>query len=200
MKNSKETRTKILKAAKELFSENGVENTSVRDIAKKSDCSHTTIYLYFKDKDELFNEIAYEPLQKLYEELNMINNSAADSSEKFKSICLSYVKFGLKQKQFYPLLSTFNGEKIDKDDFKHQVNIVRVKILKIIKESIIEILPNDIKDDETLSLTRGIFYFLHGTVMTYVTSHESLDKFMPRVEKTVNDFIDFSILSKRGPY
>lgn len=197
MKNSKETRTKILKAAKELFSENGVENTSVRDIAKKSDCSHTTIYLYFTDKDELFNEIAYEPLQKLYDELNMINSSYADSSEKFKNICLSYVKFGLNQKQFYPLLSTFNGEKIDKEDFKYQVNMIRVKILKIIKASIIEILPNDIKDDETLSLTRGIFYFVHGTVMTYVTSQEALDKLMLRVEKTVNDFIDFSILSKR---
>ena len=43
-------REEILEAARELFLKEGVENVSMRAIAKRIEYSPTTIYLYFKDK------------------------------------------------------------------------------------------------------------------------------------------------------
>ena len=38
----------IIRAAKELFSEQGVERTTMDEIAKKADYSKSTLYVYFK--------------------------------------------------------------------------------------------------------------------------------------------------------
>ena len=53
-RQKEELKGKILQAAKELFMEKGFEDTSIRNIAEKIEYSPTTIYLYFKDKDDIF--------------------------------------------------------------------------------------------------------------------------------------------------
>lgn len=50
-------RETILKAALELFSEKGFYGTSVNEVAQKADVGAGTIYRYFKDKEELVNEL-----------------------------------------------------------------------------------------------------------------------------------------------
>ena len=53
-------RKMIMNCAKELILANGVEGISMTDIAKKTELSKATLYLYFSSKDELFNEICEE--------------------------------------------------------------------------------------------------------------------------------------------
>ncbi len=48
-----EFRLDILSAARELFSCDGYENFSMRKLARRIGYSPTTIYLYFRDKDDL---------------------------------------------------------------------------------------------------------------------------------------------------
>ncbi len=47
----------ILEAAIELFSENGMENTSIQEIAELAGVAKGTIYLYFKSKDDLMEQV-----------------------------------------------------------------------------------------------------------------------------------------------
>ncbi|MDR1286796.1 MAG: TetR/AcrR family transcriptional regulator [Treponema sp.] len=47
----------IMRCAKELILEHGVEKVSMVDIAKKAELSKATLYLYFPSKDLLFREI-----------------------------------------------------------------------------------------------------------------------------------------------
>lgn len=46
-------RQQILKAALEVFKTKGYANTSITDIAKQADIGKGTLYLYFKNKEEL---------------------------------------------------------------------------------------------------------------------------------------------------
>lgn len=46
-------REQILKAALEVFKEKGYANTSIMDIAKRANMGKGTLYLYFKNKEEL---------------------------------------------------------------------------------------------------------------------------------------------------
>ncbi|MGV3557418.1 TetR/AcrR family transcriptional regulator [Larkinella arboricola] len=48
-----EMRKRILEAAQKLFLENGYEKVSIRNIADAIEYSPATIYLYYKDKNEL---------------------------------------------------------------------------------------------------------------------------------------------------
>ena len=47
----------ILNAATKVFLTNGFSKTALRDIAKAADISRTTIYLYFKTKEDLFLQV-----------------------------------------------------------------------------------------------------------------------------------------------
>jgi AcrR family transcriptional regulator len=53
-REQEQLRRKIFDAASELFAQEGYQNVSMRKIAERIEYSPTTIYLYFKDKNELF--------------------------------------------------------------------------------------------------------------------------------------------------
>ena len=61
-------RNKILKMSSLYFARNGFGDTKISDLAKHIGIGQVTIYLYFKSKEELFNEI----------------RSAADNKEELK--------------------------------------------------------------------------------------------------------------------
>jgi AcrR family transcriptional regulator len=63
-------RKKILKAAEELFSQNGFNGTSVNQIAEKADVNKALIYYYFKDK----NDIVISLFQHILEELSELES------------------------------------------------------------------------------------------------------------------------------
>jgi len=48
-----EMKDRILQSAHQLFVEKGFEQVSIRNIAEAIEYSPATIYLYFKDKDEI---------------------------------------------------------------------------------------------------------------------------------------------------
>jgi AcrR family transcriptional regulator len=53
-------RTSLLEAARYLFIENGIQNTSIDSIVKRAQVAKGTFYLYFRDKDAVLNEIVYD--------------------------------------------------------------------------------------------------------------------------------------------
>jgi AcrR family transcriptional regulator len=53
-------RNNILNAAKHLFVEKGIDQTTMDDISKEAEYSKSTVYVYFKNKDEIFNYIILE--------------------------------------------------------------------------------------------------------------------------------------------
>lgn len=61
---------KILHESVRLFSEKGFHGTSMRDIASAVGCSLPMLYYYYKNKEELFYEVAYKEFISLIEKLN----------------------------------------------------------------------------------------------------------------------------------
>lgn len=64
-KEKDETKARIIAAAKEEFSQYGFEKSSLRRISSKANCTTGAVYFFFKDKDELFCEIANEVLEPM---------------------------------------------------------------------------------------------------------------------------------------
>lgn len=56
-------RQQIMVAAKRVFSVKGFSKTTMEDIAKEAELSPGTLYLYFKNKDELFSSLSLRILQ-----------------------------------------------------------------------------------------------------------------------------------------
>ena len=73
------TRRAIMKAAGQLFSKNGIDQTHAEEIARKAGVGVGTIYLHFGDKDGLLREILLEAADELDASIQQIYQDPAAS-------------------------------------------------------------------------------------------------------------------------
>ncbi|HEX5187721.1 MAG TPA: TetR/AcrR family transcriptional regulator, partial [Nitrososphaeraceae archaeon] len=74
----KNIKNRIIANAITTFSKYGYDKSRMDDIAKNSDLSKGTIYLYFKNKEELFNTISEENINYLKNQLSKIFDTKED--------------------------------------------------------------------------------------------------------------------------
>ncbi|MBQ4524252.1 MAG: TetR/AcrR family transcriptional regulator [Lachnospiraceae bacterium] len=86
-------RKNISKIAEQLFYEKGIENTSMNDIAKEAGYSKATLYVYFKNKEELIGILVLESMQKLHDYIKLALEESNDTKERYKKICYGLVKY-----------------------------------------------------------------------------------------------------------
>ena len=93
----------ILKGAKKLFIEKGIEQTTIRNIADEIDYSIGTVYVYFKDKNAILHDlhsIGFQELGGYFQELF----SVEDPMERLRKMGFMYIKFALENSEMYDLM------------------------------------------------------------------------------------------------
>ena len=103
-KHKEEFRREILDSAREIFINDGYDGFSMRRLAEKIDYSPTTIYLYFKNKDDLLFAICEEFFADFFTELNHIRSFSQDPVETLRQAFLYLVEFGLKNPNQYKVI------------------------------------------------------------------------------------------------
>lgn len=78
------TREKLIDVAKQLFVKNGIENTTMNDIANASDKGRRTIYTYFKNKRDIYNAVIERESERLVTNLREIAMSQRTPTEKLR--------------------------------------------------------------------------------------------------------------------
>jgi len=102
-KQKTEIRKSILDASMKLFVEEGFSNVSIRRIAEIIEYSPTTIYLYFKDKDEIFFNLHEIGFQKMLE-LNTNLDAIEDPLIRLHKMGENYLHFGMENPEYYDLM------------------------------------------------------------------------------------------------
>jgi AcrR family transcriptional regulator len=98
-----ETRARILDAARALFVEHGIEQTTVRAIAATLGITAPALYHHFPDKDALVRELVLTDMRRLGSVFARVMK-VADPVERLVELGLAYVRFGLEHPQHYRLL------------------------------------------------------------------------------------------------
>lgn len=75
-------RQQIIVAAKRVFSEKGYNRSTIEDIAKEAELSPGTLYLYFKNKEELFASLSLRILQYLLIRLKEVRVNTENNAPK----------------------------------------------------------------------------------------------------------------------
>lgn len=78
------TREKLIDVARQLFAHNGIENTTMSDIANASDKGRRTIYTYFKSKKEIYNAVIERESEQLVARLRNVTKSNLSPVDKMK--------------------------------------------------------------------------------------------------------------------
>jgi len=94
-------RREILEAASRLFVEEGFERVTMRRIAAQIEYSPTTIYLYFKDKNELLSAVCDETFSQLAAKLERLLKAPGTPLGRLREGLRTYVDFGLANPNQY---------------------------------------------------------------------------------------------------
>lgn len=79
-------RQQIIVAAKRVFSEKGFNKATMEDIAKEAELSPGTLYLYFKNKEELYASLSLRILQYLHLRVEHVNKGDSDPQRKIEAL------------------------------------------------------------------------------------------------------------------
>lgn len=127
---------KIIKAAVKVFAEKGFYNARVSEIAKEANVADGTIYLYFKNKDDILISLFEEEFGKLVENMRKEINKEKDALQKIKRFAVSHLSFVAKQQQ---LAEVFGVEVRQSSKFmKEYVNKPFIEYLNLIRSVVIE--------------------------------------------------------------
>lgn len=89
----------ILKAARELFLKQGVDNVTTRQIAARVGISQTALYVYFASKEEMLDALAKDAWLSLAEALAAADCDAgatADPLGRLRGLLAAYMRFWLR--------------------------------------------------------------------------------------------------------
>lgn len=86
-------RENIASAASMLFMEKGMVATSMDEIAKKAGYSKATLYVYFKNKEEIVGLLVLNSMKKLYDYISAALEEQETTKARYDLICNSLVKY-----------------------------------------------------------------------------------------------------------
>lgn len=155
MRNRKISKRKILRAAATVFSEKGLENATVEDIARKAKIAKGSIYVYFKSRNEILIEAIRYLANKRITTLRKLLVKFSSPEHKLKVLLKANKKMAEKEPDMYLmnyalLLSTH----------KHIKTIGAREFFRVYLNLVEEIIKEGIKKDEFRSINPRVLAFM----------------------------------------
>jgi AcrR family transcriptional regulator len=161
-----EKRDLILEAAKRISIEEGFEKVSIRKIAEEIEYSSGTIYLYFKNRDEILFELHNIAFQKFYEQQLTISH-IKEPLEKLREHGRVYIRFGLENPDLYELMFIVQapGNEIETSHSWKE----GMKTFDFLKQNLQECLDAGyFKGSDVNTLSIAMWSLVHGIVSLYL--------------------------------
>jgi AcrR family transcriptional regulator len=92
-RRTRATRRRLLKAARELFAEKGMDLTTIDDITQRADLAKGTFYYHFSDKNEVIEELIRQVLDGLVQLMNDRCREAKDLTTLLELIIQAHIDF-----------------------------------------------------------------------------------------------------------
>ena len=140
MKNE-ETNTgqAILKAAEELFLEQGFEQTTTKQIAQRAGCNQALLHYYYRTKDNLFVQIFEEKVKFIATHFLDINLTAQTLEERISQMVELHFELFRKNPRLVPfLLKEVLSDPVRVAPILDKIKQYMVKIFGIIDEALHE--------------------------------------------------------------
>ncbi len=176
-REKEELKELILNAAREIFLNEGYENTSIRKIASKIEYSPGVIYNHFKDKNDLLLSLHDKAFECKIEALFLSVKNIPDPLERLKATGRSYIRYGLDNAADYELMFILSCT-MDALAVKEEFWQDGATAINMLKENIIECMDAGYfrKDINVDDLSLLLWSQVHGLVSLY--NKERLNTYM----------------------
>lgn len=189
-------RENIIQSAKTLFESRGIEKTTVDDIAKEADCSKSTLYVYFKSKEEILQTILLEQMKQLLFLLKENIENDGKFRDNYQAVCKAMADYEKK----YPIYFSCMLEKIElpKEHEKPDEPDVRWQIYEIgeaLNEEVIVLLK---KGEQESVIKKGLdpvltaMFFWSGISEIICFSGQKEQYLKRRMDMSRDDYMEYA--------
>lgn len=99
----------IAAAAEQLFSEKGITATTMDDVAKAAKYSKATLYVYFRNKEEIVGALVLKSMKMLQEQIMTAIVQCGDTKGRYRAICKELAEYQAQFPLYFELtLSRIN--------------------------------------------------------------------------------------------
>jgi len=102
------TRDLILEEALKLFSEKGIKETTIRDIARAVGITEGAIYRHFDSKDQIVYELFEKYSGELYSCMESALNSDGDEETRFRKVVEAFLDFAFRNPDAFRYMNIFH--------------------------------------------------------------------------------------------
>lgn len=127
-------RSLILQQAGEMFVEWGYNDFSMRKLADRIGYSAATLYLYFRDKDDLLFTVVDEAFASFQSQLHTAADSTSEPWERLGRLAQAYVLFGLNHPAHYQLMFMWRSDYLTKP--RHEEAPPRVDAFQVLSDAV----------------------------------------------------------------
>ena len=193
----KEKREKIMQAAFELFTSKGFHDTSILNITMKAGTAKGTFYLYFKDKEDIRNQLISEQSSDLFRQAEQALTETDISDFEDKLIFIS--DYVLTQLEKDPRLMDFIAKNLGWGVFKsaliHPDAATNLDFL-LVYQKMIDVAPHRFRNPEVLlfMLVELIGSTCHSVIL--YKEPMGLEEYKPYLYQAIRDLIQGQVIEE----
>lgn len=184
-------RQNILDAADRLFCQNGVEKTTMEQLAFAAGYSKPTLYGYFKDKDEVFFALVLEFMEKIVAKVDDAIADKLSFAETFMKICQDVFRLATDYPLYFEGLIGKINVNIQADDTP-QIYKDIYSLGEALNERLLGILHQGINEGVISKSVNGtaIIFFVWSSVSGIIRMINLKKEYLQKLNLNEKDFSD----------
>lgn len=163
----RERKEQILEAARTVLFESDISTVSMSQVASAAELSVGTIYIYFKNKEELFARLQEEGLDILFKMVQKAMKASTEPKDQLRQIALAYLEFSRQHRKYFDLMNYFltSPEVTFPERLKSRVDEHGARILKLV-ENVLSKFAGKSESAKSILRRCSIVYWssLHGLI------------------------------------
>ena len=180
-----EKKQEIYRSATQVFLDKGYNNTTLLDIAKLCKMGRSTIYQYFKNKEEIFYEVSISFFSELVSNLDsiMLEESMSSTEKIKKMLCVFIFDSKADSQRFFQLAKVLmflkENNSVFENKFKFFYLSVQDMFFQVVESGIYN---NEIKQCDAESMSIAIFGLAQSIILhTYVDTSRDNQKYFESI-------------------
>ncbi|MGL4109510.1 TetR/AcrR family transcriptional regulator [Clostridium sp. LP20] len=180
------TKKAISNGAIKIFSYDGYKGATMDDIALEAGVAKGTLYYNFNSKEEIFNYIVQDGINKLKEDIYETKVSNLSPINKLKRICRIQLNYLYKNKDFSKIiLSQLWGSEKRQENLRNIIN----EYIKDIKTIIDDAIDQKLISESNSSILANAFFGCFTSAAIY----DMLNSEIENIESVIETTLEFTL-------
>ena len=152
---------RIIEIAEQLFAQYGFLKTTMEDIAKKVHMGKSSVYYYFKSKDDIFAEVIRKDTRIFQQKLNDAIDGANTPEDKIRAYVITRMTHLQDLSKFYSTLTDeyldhyLFVEEVRRDFYKYESKVIKNLLEEGVKQNCFDV-------DDVVTISRMISIAIKG--------------------------------------